>query len=104
MIALTLLICLFLALFDWLVNRKYYSQDGSGLWQDTNNQLRSEYWQSKAQIKEYERLMLKANTLQNMLYFKMMTVTESFSMDIIRQLIGGNDGNDITHSRQIHVG
>jgi hypothetical protein len=88
MIILTLLICLFLASLDWLVNRKYYSQDGLGLWQDTNNQLQSKYWQSKAQIKEYERLMLKADTLQNMLYFKANIVTESFSMDIIRQLIG----------------
>ena len=90
MIEFTFLVCLFIALIDWFVNRKYYSQDGPGLWQDTNNQLRSEYWQSKAQIKEYERLILKADTLQNMLYFKMMSVTESFSMDIIRQLIGVN--------------
>lgn len=90
MIEFILLICLFLAFIDWFINRKYYSQDGLGLWQDTNNQLQSKYWQSKGQIKEYERLILKADTLQNLLYFKMMIVTESFSMDIIRQLIGIN--------------
>jgi len=90
MIVFTLLICLFFALLDWLINRQYYAQDSLGVWQDTNSQLRSKYWQSKGQIKEHERLMLKADTLQNMLYFKMMIATESFSMDIIRQLIGIN--------------
>jgi len=88
MMKITLLVCLFLAIVDWFINRKYYSQDGHGSWQDTNNQLRNKYWQSKAQIKEYDRLMRKVDTVQGILWLKMSIMCNDFVMDTIRQLIG----------------
>ena len=87
-LAVTLLICFFsLAFIDWFLNRRYYSRDGLGLWQDTRNQLRRRYRQHKAQKKEYQRLMLKADTWDMIFWLKLSIICEDMGMHTIRNLV-----------------